>query len=135
MHSTYLDVFRLPGDYNYTQQILLDSYHKGMRFSHIPVTFNKRTTGSSFITFKYPLRVLWQIVMVLIGVKPMRIFGTIGVLFLLIAVGIASVQLTQFFIGQADRPIENANLVLGTGLFGLQTVFFGALAQLIIERR
>jgi hypothetical protein len=27
------------------------------------------------------------------------------------------------------------NLVLGAGLFGLQTLFFGVLAQLIVERR
>jgi non-ribosomal peptide synthetase component F len=31
------------------------------------------------------------------------------------------------------KPIQNANLVLGTGLFGLQTLFFGLLADLIVK--
>ena len=58
---TYLGVFRLPGDYNYTQQILIDAYAKGMRFAQVPVSFRERTTGKSFITLRYPLRVLPQI--------------------------------------------------------------------------
>jgi glycosyltransferase involved in cell wall biosynthesis len=39
----YLAVFNIPGDYNYTQQILLDAYHQGMRFAHVPVTFRQRS--------------------------------------------------------------------------------------------
>jgi glycosyltransferase involved in cell wall biosynthesis len=133
--DAYLSVFRIPGDYNYTQQILLDAFHKGMRFAHVPVAFYKRETGMSFISFKYPMRVLWQIFMVLVGITPMRIFGPVGLLFLTVGAGVSIWELLLYANGINDKPIGNVNLVLGTGLFGLQSIFFGALAQLIIERR
>ncbi len=41
VNSAYLKGFYLPGDYNYTQQILLNSYHIGMRFAHVDVEFRK----------------------------------------------------------------------------------------------
>lgn len=130
----YLDVAYIPGDYNYTQQILLDAYHKGMRFAQVPVTFNKRFTGSSFVSISYPARVLPQIIQVIVGIKPLKIFGPIAFFFLSICVVIACWNLSIWFSGNATRPIQNVNLVLGSGMFGLQTFFFGVLADLIVKQ-
>ena len=130
----YIDVFRLPGNYNYTQQVLLDAYHKGMRFDHVDVTFDERTKGHSFISLKYPFKVLPQLFWVLAGVAPMRIFVPLGLCFLIPAICVFVWQLTQFFMGLATSPVENVNFVMGTGLFGMQCIFFGVLAQLIIEK-
>ena len=65
VNRDYLDVFNLPGSYNYTQQILLDAYHQGMRFAHVPVTFRKRTTGESFVSMRYPFKVLPQLLIII----------------------------------------------------------------------
>ena len=131
----YLTVFRLPGDYNYTQQILIDAYAKGMRFAQVSVAFRKRTTGKSFVTLRYPFRVLPQIFWVIVGVRPMKIFVPIGSFFF----GLGSVvflwELSEYFEGVTSRPVEDVNLVLGSVLFGLQTVFFGVLAQLVIDNQ
>jgi glycosyltransferase involved in cell wall biosynthesis len=135
LNRTYLELFRLPGDYNYTQQILLDAYQKGMRFAHVPVTFRARTTGRSFVSLRYPFKALPQIVMVLVGVKPMKLFAPMGLAFIGVAAGVFAVELGLWFAGRAPKPVEHVNLVLGGGLFGLQTLFFGILAQLIVERR
>lgn len=135
LNRTYLEVFRLPGDYNYTQQLLLDAYHKGMRFAHVPVSFRARTTGRSFVSLKYPLKALPQIGMVLVGVRPMKLFAPIGLGFMALAGAVFAVELSLWLAGVAHKPVEHVNLVLGAGLFGLQTLFFGVLAQLIVERR
>jgi glycosyltransferase involved in cell wall biosynthesis len=131
----YLDVFSIPGDYNYTQQVLLDAYHKHMRFAHVPVSFRERRAGASFVTFGYPFRVLPQMLMVIASVKPLKVFAPIGFLFLLLACGVFTVQIGWWLTGQTSRPVENVNLVLGSGLFGLQTLFFGILAELIVQGR
>lgn len=128
----YLEVFHLPGDYNYTQQILLDSYHKGMRFAHVPVTFRKRTTGKSFVSFKYPFKVIPQILMVLISVKPFKIFAPIGFVFLLLGSIIFGTEIILWMLGRIGKPVLHVNFVLGFALFGLQTFFFGLLAELIV---
>jgi hypothetical protein len=46
-----------------------------------------------------------------------------------------SYEILQYMVGLASKPVGNVNLVLGSVLFGVQTLFFGILAQLIIERR
>ena len=135
LNRSYLEVFRLPGDYNYTQQLLLDAYHKGMRFAHVPVTFRERTTGRSFVSLKYPFKALPQIAMVLVGVRPMKLFAPIGLGFMALGALIFGGELALWLAGRATKPVEHVNFVLGTGLFGLQTLFFGLLAQLIVERR
>lgn len=133
LNRSYLDIFYMPGDYNYTQQILVDAYRKGMRFSHVSVRFKRRVTGQSFISFKYPFKVLPQIFMVLVSVKPLRVFGPIGGLFLGMGTLVFFIELIQFFMGQTIRPVMHVFLVLGFSLFGLQTLFFGVLAHLIVE--
>jgi len=133
VNRDYLDVFNLPGDYNYTQQILLDAYHQGMRFAHVPVAFRKRTTGESFVSMRYPFKVLPQLLLVVIGIKPMKIFLPIGFLFLLIASIVFSVELVLWIVGKSIKPVVHVYAVLGFMFFGLQTLFFGLLAELIIR--
>lgn len=131
INRDYLSVFSLPGDYNYTQQILLDSYHKGMRFAHVDVSFRKRVTGKSFISLKYPFKVGFQILMVLVIVEPMKIFGTIGLLFLSTGLVVFLTELTLYFLGYNPKPVVHVNAVLGCLFMGLQTLFFGLLAEII----
>lgn len=131
----YLSVASIAGDYNYTQQVLLDAYHKGMRFAHVPVTFRKRETGKSFISMKYPFKVIPQIVFTIAGVKPMKVFFPVGATFFMVGVAVFLWQITEWLLGYSDRPVQQVNLVLGSALFGLQTIFFGILAQLIVQTR
>ncbi len=135
VNRAYLSEFHLPGDYNYTQQILLDAYHKHMRFAHIPVRFRERRTGASFVSLRYPFKVIPQLVMVMVTIKPLKIFGPIGLGFLLLAAGVFVVQLGWWITGLTPRPVQNVNLVLGSGLFGIQTLFFGILAEIIVHTR
>ncbi len=133
INRRYFVNFFLPGNYNYTQQILIDAYHKGMRFSHVPVAFRKRETGKSFISLKYPFKVLGQIAFLLIATKPLRVFGTIGVLFLAVGTAVFFADLYQWAFHAAEKPVVHANAVLGFSLFGLQTLFFGIIAELLVN--
>lgn len=133
VNSSYLKNFYLPGDYNYTQQILLDSYHKGMRFAHVDVEFRKRETGKSFISYKYPFKVLPQILQIIIGVRPLKFFAPIGIFLLGVATLVSGVEILSYIFGSAPKPIEHVNFVLGTSSFGIQTLFFGLLADLIVK--
>ncbi|MCG8375817.1 MAG: glycosyltransferase family 2 protein [Chlorobiales bacterium] len=133
VHRRYLKNFYLPGDYNYSQQLLLDAYHRRMRFAHVPVSFRKRLTGQSFVSPGYPLKVMTQILMVVIGVKPLKIFGPLG-LFFLGAGGILFLwEMSEWILGFTAKPVRHVNAVMGLTLFGLQTLFFGFLAHLIVQ--
>ncbi|QWV95942.1 glycosyltransferase family 2 protein [Geomonas nitrogeniifigens] len=131
--KAYVDVFRIPGDYNYTQQILIDAYHKGMRFAHCPVKFRKRVTGKSFITLKYPFKVILQILVIIAGLKPMRIFAPVGLASFLLGSSIFCYEVFLWMINESHRPVAHVNAVLGLLLFGIQTLFFGIIAELTIQ--
>ncbi len=133
VNQAFLANFYLPGDYNYTQQVLLDGYHRGMRFAHVPVTFRPRTSGKSFVSYRYPLKVLPQLLMVLIGVKPMRVFGPIGLTFLLLAGAILVLEMGMWLSGDSPKPVVHVNALLGCLTLGLHALFFGALADLIVR--
>lgn len=133
VNKNYLSNFRIPGDYNYTQQILLDAYHKGMRFEHVSVSFHKRETGKSFVTLKYPIKVIYQILMVLCTVKPMKVFVPISLLFLLPATGLFFTEIFLWVTDKTPKPIMHVNALLGLLIIGLQTFFFGLLAEIIVE--
>jgi hypothetical protein len=65
----------------------------------------------------------------------MKIFVPIGSLFLGLGIIVFLWELIEYFEGLTTRPVEDVNLVLGSGLFGLQTIFFGILAELVIDNR
>ncbi|HNW30984.1 MAG TPA: hypothetical protein PKN50_21085, partial [Spirochaetota bacterium] len=90
-----------------------------------------RTTGKSFISLKYPFKVGFQILMVLVIVSPMKIFGTIGLLFLSSGIIVFAVELVMFFLGNSPKPVVHVNAVMGCLFMGLQTLFFGLLAEII----
>nr|CRH08050.1 Putative GT2 : distantly related to GDP-Man: Dol-P b-mannosyltransferase [Candidatus Magnetococcus massalia] len=129
----YTAQFYLPGDYNYTQQILTDAYRKGMRFEHVSVAFRERTTGRSFVSLRYPFKVLPQIFLVLVAVRPLKIFGPIGGLFFMLGLLLGIWEMGQWIFGVTEKPIVHVNAVMGFTLFGLQTLFFGILAHLIVD--
>jgi len=129
----YINVYHLPGDYNYTQQILLDASCKGMRFAQVPVAFRKREHGQSFVTLKYPFKVLPQLLIVLISVKPIRFFFPVGFLFLAIGSAIFFVEFLGWIFGAYPKPVVHTNFVLGTLLFGSQWIFFGLLSELVVR--
>lgn len=133
VNNIFLKNFYLPGDYNYTQQILLDAYHRNLRFSHVVVSFNKRFTGKSFVSYTYPFKVIPQIIQVIIGVKPLKIFGPIGLFFLSLGFIIFFTQIFMYLMNYSQKPVENVNIVLGSTLFGLQLLCFGFLADLIVK--
>jgi len=94
VNADYLAVCDVPGDY--AQQILLGAYLKHMRFAQVPVNFEQRTAGKSFVSLSYPFKVLPQIVLVTVMTKPMKIFGMLGTLFLLFATTVFLVQFAQW---------------------------------------
>ncbi len=133
VNDAFLTNFYLPGDYNYTQQILLNAYHRHLRFDHVPVTFKRRDSGKSFVSFIYPFKVIPQIIQVIIGIKPLKIFGPIGWFFLSMSFIVFTYQIILFFLNLAEKPVENVNFVLGSFLFGLIILCFGFLADLVVK--
>ena len=131
--SRYLDGFNIVGDYNAPQQIILDAHNRHLRYAEVPVVFNPRTTGDSFISFRYPFKVFPQILRIMMLGNPLRIFVNLGLCFLGVAFILAAYDL-YMYLNDLDYKIHNTMIALIT-ISGIQTIFFGLLADLIRNRK
>ena len=127
-HRRYLAVSDMVSDYNETQQLIMDAWGKHFRVIEVPVVFHKRVTGKSFISFRYPFRVLPTILRMLVRGNPLRVFVTLGLFLMLLGLlaGIGLSLTDRTFYGDATVAI----LIMG----GLQTVLFGLLADIYARR-
>lgn len=135
----YLAVFEFHGDYNPPQQILMDANYKHMRYAEVPVVFNARETGRSFVNLKYPMKVIPNIFRVIVFANPLKVFGTIGFLMILTSIFIVSAWIMLNMFGFRFLEIFSflfiSNLSLVLFMSGIQTFFFGILADLIVRKR
>jgi hypothetical protein len=123
----------MPGNYNPPHQTLIDAYHKHMRYVEVPVVFHPRTSGKSFISLKYPFKVFPQMVRTLIMVNPLKVFMPIGLS--LIAFGVIMFLVELYLINHRMIEKLHDSTIVVLILFGIQTAFFGLLADLIVNRK
>jgi hypothetical protein len=71
--------------------------------------------------------------MVLVGIRPMRVFAPIGLFFLLVATVLFGVEFSEWMRGLAAKPVVHVNALLGCLTLGLHTLFFGLIADLIVR--
>lgn len=124
-HKRYLKIFNIIGNYNETQQLLIDSWGKHMRVIEIAVLIKQRATGKSFINWKYPCIVLPNMMRAFIHFKPLRFFFFSGVFLLLVALVLGLIALISPVIGIAQLDMIIVILVI----VGFQIIFFGLLAD------
>jgi len=125
----YLQVFEFHGNYNPPQQILVDANLKYMRYAEVPVVFNMRTEGESFVSLKYPFKVIPNVFRVITFSQPLKVFGIMGGLLIFFSFFISMLWLLDIIHIFPDTTV----LILF--LSGLQTFFFGVLADLIVKKR
>jgi glycosyltransferase involved in cell wall biosynthesis len=129
----YLENFSMPGNYNPPHQTLLDAYHRGLRYAEVPVSFFPRTTGKSFVSLKYPFKVFPQLIRTVMLTAPLKVFVPLGIVSALCGISLGLVELVLYLCGSIDSFTDATIGVLLA--FGLQTLFFGLLADLIIQKK
>ena len=129
LHKKYLKIFTIIKDYNETQQLILDSWGKHMRIIEIPARCRQRTSGKSFINWKYPFIVLPAIFRMYIHFKPLRFFLTTGLFLIILGIllGLYIIVSGETFFGDATIAI----LII----VGIQIIIFGLLADQISYKR
>lgn len=127
--ARYLKDFEIIADYNETQQLIMDAWRRHMRIIEVPVVFHKRRTGKSFISWRYPFRVLPTIIRLFVHANPLKVFLPLGALFILLGLVAVYFILTQgtHLVGDATVSI----LVVG----GILILLFGLLADLMSTKK
>ena len=125
----YLRNFEMISDYNETQQLIMDAWSRHMRIMEVPVIFHKRETGKSFISWRYPLKVLPPIFRLFVHINPLKIFIPLGMIFIMLGVIVA----IALFNGM-QRILGDATISIFI-MVGIQVILFGFLADLMSKKR
>lgn len=127
--------FNIYGQFTYTHETILSSVYQGLKVVELPITVHydpdrkSRVAGS--IT-KYASQTSKIILRVLLDYRPLRVFGTSGMVFILIGVAFGSFLLVHYFLTRSFTPYKTFGfLALGFVIFGLIILVIALVADML----
>lgn len=116
------------GIFTYTHETILSLVYQGLRVREIPIQvryYPERKSRVAESILHYAVQVSMIILRVLLDYRPMRVFGTLGGIFLMIGSGFELFLLIHYTLTHSFTPYKN------TGFIGLGFIIFGMLVFLI----
>ncbi|MHA1265184.1 MAG: glycosyltransferase family 2 protein [Candidatus Helarchaeota archaeon] len=125
----------LTAEYTYTQEMIIRAAAEGFYITDVPVTFLERTDGKSRLIrdpAEYGLNNAMTMLRAYRDYRPMTLFGTIGVLMMLIGTLIGLYIVYEFFVlgtfETGQRLVTLAALMI---MSGIQVLLFGLMADMM----
>lgn len=129
----------LPGDFTYTQEVIIDALGKNLKVLFIPVTVTyfadrkSRVVKSIFGYLNNSFRIILKAVR---DVRPMKFFGIPGLILMLVSIGLFVAFLSNYFQDFKITPYRNYLISsLATFVIGLQFFVFALMADMIKTNR
>lgn len=129
----------LPGDFTYTQEVIIDALGKNMKIKWVPVNvqyFPERKSRVVRSIYKYVNNSFKIILKAIRDVRPMKFFGIPGIALILISFVLFATFLVLYFPHLEITPFKNY-LLFGLAFFlvGMQLVVFALIADMIKSNR
>lgn len=129
----------LPGDFTYTQEVIIDLLGKNLKIKWIPVNvkyFSERKSRVVRSVYRYVNNSFKIILKAIRDVRPMKFFGIPGLFLILLSFVLFGVFL-YFYIPELKITPYRNYLLFGIALFlvGLQFVVFALIADMIKSNR
>jgi len=124
-------------EYTYTLETIIQSGHRKIPMESVPIRTNKTLRPSRLFSsmWKYMKQSASVIVRSFIMYKPLKFFGTVGAIFLLLGAAIGLRFLFYFLIGEGSGRIQSLILTAILLLMGVQMIFFGLIGDVIAANR
>ena len=129
----------LPGDFTYTQEVIIDALGKNMKIKWVPVKveyFPERKSRVVRSIYKYVNNSFKIILKAIRDVRPMKFFGIPGIILILISFVLFVIFAYLYFPHFEITPFKNY-LLFGLAFFlvGMQLVVFALIADMIKSNR
>ncbi len=129
----------LPGDFTYTQEVIIDALGKNLKLVFVPVTVTYFTDRKSRVVksiFGYLNNSFRIILRAVRDVRPMKFFGIPGLILMFISIALFLIFLTNYFQDLKITPYRNYLISsLATFVIGLQFFVFALIADMIKTNR
>jgi hypothetical protein len=130
-----LEQIILSGDYTYTQEMIIRASAEGFYIIDVPVDFYERKHGKSRLIrdpAEYGLNTSMTMLRAYRDYRPMTLFGTIGVLMILIGTLIGLYIVYEFFVlGTFETGQRLVTLSALMIMSGIQVLLFGLMADMM----
>jgi hypothetical protein len=125
--------------FTYTHQSILSLVYQGLRVMELPISIRyypdrkSRVAGS---ISNYAVKTSKIILRVLLDYRPLRVFGTLGSIFVLIGLAFEIFLFTHYFINGSFSPYKTAGFIgLGFIIFGMLVFLLALVAEMINRLR
>lgn len=125
----YIDNFKIIGNYNAAQQILLDAKLRSLKIGEVDIELTPRDSGESFIGIKYPIIVISNLIALYVYKKTVKVLIAPGIFLLLIGFLLLIYNIYLWIIGVKTQIISDQVLVLFI-VFGAQLSITGFVIEI-----
>ncbi len=124
-------------EYTYTLETIIDAGHKKLGIENVKIGTNDKLRESRLFKsmYSYIKRSAVTIIRTYSMVKPLSIFLTTGLLFIMLGLGIGIRYLFFFFSGDGSGHTQSLILSSITITIGVQAIFFALIADAIAANR
>lgn len=129
----------LPGNFTYTQEVIIDAIGKNLKVLWVPVTvtyFDDRKSRVVKSIYRYVNNSFKIILKAVRDVRPLKFFGIPGFIFTIISLTLLIYFAVMYFVTLKITPYRNILLLAVTLLFvGIQFIIFAFIADMIKSNR
>jgi len=125
-------------DYTYTQEVIIQAARKGLRIVEIPCSFRRRVDRSRLVSgiFSYAKRAGMVILTTYRDYEPLRVFMTVGLVFIILGLLAGGRVLIHFFFtGMVTPYVPTAILTAVLLIVGFQVMILALIADMIGSNR
>lgn len=124
-------------EYTYTLETIIDAGHKKLAIENVAIGTNEKLRDSRLFKsmWGYIKKSAITITRTYTMMRPLRVFLTIGILFLLAGIGIGGRFLYFWLSGSGNGHIQSLILSSITISIGIQSIFFAFIADAIAANR
>jgi glycosyltransferase involved in cell wall biosynthesis len=129
LSKKYIENFKIIGNYNAAQQILLDAKLRNLKIAEVGVDLNTRERGRSFIGIKYPIIVISNLVALYVYKKTVRVLIAPGIVSLILGFVILLYNIF-LWIAEARPQIISDQILILLIVFGAQLSITGFIIEI-----
>lgn len=124
-------------EYTYTLETIIQAGRNKMAVLSVPIRTNRETRESRLFSSMsiYIKKSAVVIVRSFMMYKPLRFFGTLGIISILFGLALGTRYLFYYFSGAGDGHVQSLVLTAILLLFGAQSIITGLLADIVAANR
>ena len=134
--TMFEEILPLSNDLDFTVRMTLKAAAKRIRFKELAIRYDERAGMSKLSISRHGKMFFQSILYVTRDYNPLRLFLPISFFFIIIALFNIFQLLIRRMMGEVSISLTNGLVITGMlGLFGLQILFFGVIADMIASMK